>query len=259
MKPWLMDGSRFADDNRLVTTPRNQQDPVQRIKPILTLAGQPTLLNSPLQAGGSSVPVGRGATTSHVFFTFLLCIVITALPVATHFVSPGLAIACQFLLVTGCVLYLTPLAPLVVVFSLLFQNLFVSLFSSFLTGQDDYNFVRGYNFLTMMITWIWLFGHYAIHWREQSRSLNRLMLFGIIGFVFIGIYLLLGMAKNPAGAVIYLRNVITPLVMFQIFLLTSNRTYQPILPFFIVTTVLVTVLVIGWAMSKCWIGCFGWI
>lgn len=179
---------------------------------------------------------------SHVCFTFLLCLAITAVPVATHFVSPVLAIVCQFFLVSGCVLYLTPLAPLAVVFALIFQNLFVSLFSGYLVDGNDYNFVRGYNFLTMMITWIWLFGYYALHWREKPVELNRIMLVCLAGFVLIGLYLLLGMAKNPTGAIIYLRNVITPLILFQIFLLTSQRMFQPLVPFFVTLAVLVIML-----------------
>ena len=179
---------------------------------------------------------------SHVLFSFLLCTVITVAPVAAHFVSPVLAIACQFLLVTGTVLFAAPMAPLVVVFSLIFQNMFVSIFSDFLVDQQDYNFVRGYNFLTIMILWLWLFGKYSLNWRSMSRDVNRIMLVVVIGFALIGFYLLLGMTKNPAGAIIYLRNVLTPLVIFQIFFLTSLRNRQPLLPFFTALTLVVIVL-----------------
>lgn len=191
---------------------------------------------------GSVDNLSAAARVSHVFFTFLLCLAITIVPVATHFVSPGLAIAFQFVLVSGCVLYLTPLVPLVVVFALVFQNLFVSLFSGYLVDGNDYNFVRGYNFLTMMISWLWLFGHYTVHWRDKPAELNRIMLVCLGGFVLIGLYLLVGMAKNPTGAIIYLRNVITPLILFQIFLLTSQRLFQPILPFFVALTALIILL-----------------
>ena len=188
------------------------------------------------RAGASKSPA---ATVAHVLFTLILCLAMTALPLAAHFVSPLLAIACQFLLATGLVLYLTPMAPLVVVFAILFQNLFVSLLSGYLTGQDDYNFVRGYNFLTMMIVWLWLFGHYAINWRRFSSAANRVMLAGLIAFALIGFYLLLGMAKNPTGAIIYLRNIITPMVLFQIFFLTALRSHQPMVPFFVAVTLIV--------------------
>ncbi|WP_146006418.1 hypothetical protein [Cohaesibacter celericrescens] len=156
--------------------------------------------------------------------------------------SPALAIACHFLLVSGTALFLTPMAPLVVVFSLIFQNMFVSIFSDFLVDQNDYNFVRGYNFLTMMILWLWLFGQYGLNWRSYGRTVNRIMGAGLIGFGLIGVYFLLGMAKNPSGAIIYLRNIISPLVIFQIFFLTSLRSRQPLTPFFVTITILVIIL-----------------
>ncbi len=179
---------------------------------------------------------------SHVFFAFMICLAITILPIAAHFVSPVLAIACQFLLATGVALFSATLAPLIVVFSLVFQNMFVSIFADFITGPEDYNFVRGYNFLTMMIMWIWMFGQYALNWRSFSRPVNRIMLVCLFGFALIGLYLLIGMAKNPAGAIIYLRNVISPLIIFQIFFLTALRSDQPLMPFFTSLSVIIIVL-----------------
>ncbi|SNY90878.1 hypothetical protein SAMN04515647_1055 [Cohaesibacter sp. ES.047] len=184
----------------------------------------------------------HAATVSHVFFTLLLCLAITVIPISAHFVSPILAIFCQFLLATGVALFFPAMAPMIVVFSLVFQNMFVSIFSGYIAGLEDYNFVRGYNFLTMMILWIWIFGTYALNWRQYGRPVNRIMLVCLFGFALIGLYLLVGMAKNPAGAIIYLRNVISPLIIFQIFLLSALRYDQPMLPFFTGLSVIILVL-----------------
>ena len=193
-----------------------------------------------VQAGAS----GRLAMmASHVLFSVLLCLVVTVLPIAAHFVSPVVAIASQVLLVSGIAIFFPTVAPQIVIFSLLFQNMFASMFSGFMAGEAEYNFVRGYNFLSTMILWIWIFGQYALNWRSHDQRTNRIMGVCMIGFFLIGFYLLLGMTKSPTGAIIYLRNIISPLVIFQIFFLTALRSRQPLLPFF--TTVTVIVIVLG--------------
>ena len=159
----------------------------------------------------------------YTVLVFVLAIVVTALPVATHFVSMPLAIVTQIALASMVAVYLTPAAPFVVLFTLIFQNFFVSLFSDFLTTANDYNFVRGYNFLTMIIVWLWLFGRYALTWRDHDREINRIMGVGFLAFCLIGFYLIIGMAKNPTGAVIYLRNIIAPFALFQTFFLVSLK------------------------------------
>ncbi len=173
---------------------------------------------------------------------YILCITLTVVPLVLHFVSPILAIASQVLLTTGVALFFTPYAPLVVVFSLLFQNLFISMLSGYLVTKNDYNFVRGYNFFTIVILWLWLFGHYVMNWRSMGRQINRIMLVCLIGFGLIGVYFMLGMAKNPAAAIVYLRNIITPLLIFQIFFLATLKRQVPMVPFFTILSVIVIVM-----------------
>ena len=136
------------------------------------------------QTDDASAIAGRelGTRVAHVAAILLFSFAMTAMPVATHFVSPVLAIVCQFLLTTMMVLYFTSVVPMAVFVALLFQNFFVSLFSGFLTTSEDYNFVRGYNFLTMMISWLWLYGHYALNWRKFDRQSNRIMTAGLVVF-----------------------------------------------------------------------------
>ncbi|WP_319412892.1 hypothetical protein [uncultured Cohaesibacter sp.] len=191
---------------------------------------------------------GQGSTDETALGTFehliifLLCLILTVLPLVLHFVSPLLAVAAQFVVASGVVIFFTPYAPLVVVFSLLFQNFFISIFSGYLLTKEDYNFVRGYNFYTTAVFWLWLFGQYALCWRDCGRLVNRIMLVCLIGFALIGFYFLLGMAKSPAGAIVYLRNIITPLLVFQIFFLATLKRPIPLLPFFTILTVVVIIL-----------------
>ena len=209
------------------------------------MAGQQTgqMWNpAPLAAANADQVLGVNRRVAHVFLVFLLSIFVTIFPIATHFVSPMLAIGCQFLLVSLMTVYFTPAVPFVILFTLLFQNSCVSIFSDFLTTKDDYNFVRGYNFLTMMIAWLWLYGHYVMNWQRHDRQTNRIMTAGFIAFVVIGLYLVLGMAKNPTGAIIYLRNVITPMVLFQICFLVSQRFSLRAQDFFFSLTIVIVVL-----------------
>ena len=173
---------------------------------------------------------------------FLLCLALTLIPLVLNFASPILAIVTQLVLATGVALFFTPYAPLVVVFSLIFQNLFVSMLSGYLLTKDDYVFIRGYNFFTTVVLWLWLFGHYALNWRSFSSQVNKLMLICLVGFAMIGFYFLLGMTKSPSGAVVYLRNIITPLLIFQIFFLATLRRQIPMVPFFTILSVVVIVM-----------------
>ena len=173
---------------------------------------------------------------------FLLCLTLTVVPLVLHFVNPLLAVATQLVMASCVVLFFTPYAPLVVVFALLFQNLFISMMSGFLVTKSDYNFVRGYNFFTTAVFWLWLFGHYALNWRSFSRMTNKIMVMGLIGFALIGVYFLLGLTKSPAGAVVYLRNIITPLMVLQIFFLATLKRQIPMVPFFTILTVIVIVM-----------------
>ncbi|MCT4655753.1 MAG: hypothetical protein N4A65_08080 [Cohaesibacter sp.] len=183
-------------------------------------------------------------TTNRLVFTLLACLVVTIFPIAGFLYSPLIAVLGQVLLMSLLAIYFTPVAPKVIFFALVFQNIIISLFSGYVDDADTFNILKGFNFLSMMIGWLWLFGHYAMNWRSHSRQVNRIMGAGLIAFLMIAIYLLLGMAKNPMAAIIYLRNIITPMVMFQIFFLTALRFRQSLLPFFVTVTGFVAMM--GW-------------
>ncbi|WP_316862934.1 hypothetical protein [uncultured Cohaesibacter sp.] len=196
-------------------------------------------LSGPEIGKGAVLRLARGVADQ--VFLFFLCLAFTVVPLVVHSISPILAFASQFVLATGLVFFFSPAAPFVVIFSQIFQNMFVSMLSGYLSSSDDYNIIRGYNFFTAMVFWLWMFGHYGVNWRSYSRSVNRVMLACLVGFCLIGVYFLLGFAKNPIGASIYLRNIITPLVIFQIFLLATLKRELSVVPFF----TWVTVLIIG--------------
>ncbi|HAT85409.1 hypothetical protein [Cohaesibacter gelatinilyticus] len=210
-----------------------------------------TLVNNQMQHAASPYqPVSGHAIerlaiqTSHLSLTLALCLLVTTFPIAAFFISPLIAIIGHLILVSAVTFYFAPALPQIVYFALLFQNIIISIFSGFVSDAESFNILKGFNFLTMMVAWLWLFGSYAMNWRVHSRQVNRIMAVGLIAFAIIGFYLLLGMAKNPMAASIYLRNIITPMVMFQLFFFVALRFNQPLLPFF--TTVTVIVIIAGW-------------
>ena len=231
-------GEIFKSQRQLPRTEKQEAD-------IRLIAAPFSFLPSTLSDRAPADPHVRKDTALGAFehlLVYILCIALTVIPILFHFVSPVLALGSQLVLATGVVLFFTPYAPLVVVFSVLFQNLFVSVFSGFLITKEDYNFVRGYNFFTTVVFWLWLFGHYALNWRSFSRSVNKIMLVCLFGFGLIGLYFLYGMAKSPAGAIVYLRNIIMPLLVFQIFFLATLKRQIPIVPFFTILTVIVIIM-----------------
>ena len=53
---------------------------------------------------------------------------------------------------------------------LLFQNFFVSLAVDFVVSDDDFDVIRGYNFVILSITWLVVTATYLHGWRERNRS-----------------------------------------------------------------------------------------
>jgi hypothetical protein len=193
----------------------------------------------------SAPPIARLALqTSQLTLTFALCLLVTIFPIAAFFITPMLAIAGHIVLISFLTLYFCSIVPQLVFFALLFQNIFISIFSGYVDDAESFNILKGLNFLTLMVVWLWLFGAYAMRWRDYSTQVNRIMMVGLIAFALIGFYLILGMAKHPMAAVIYLRNILTPMVMFQVFFFVALRAEQPLMPFFTLVTILV--IIMGW-------------
>jgi hypothetical protein len=145
----------------------------------------------------------------------------TAAAPLLHALSPILAIAVQALLALSIILVIPGHGPLIAIFILMFQNLFVSLFSSLVTEPSQLEFIKGYNFLSCAVMWLTTFALYLLGQRNRSRSVNRLMLGSTAVLAVVSLYFLIGLVQDGRSAAIYLRNIVLPVFLFQFALLTA--------------------------------------
>lgn len=156
-----------------------------------------------------------------VAFTLGLGIAAVAFASLLHTVSPVVAVVVQALIACSIVVVAPAYAPPIAIFVLFFQNLFVSLMSPVIGDPSQLEFIKGYNFLICAVMWLTAVVVYAFRWREVPDSVNKLMLAGMGVLAVVGVYFLLGFMQDKLAATIYLRNVVFPLFLFQLSLLTA--------------------------------------
>lgn len=150
-----------------------------------------------------------------------------------HVFSPFLAIGVETLIGLAIVLAAPAYAPSIAIFVLLFQNLFVSLFSSYLSSPSELEFVKGYNFLLCAVMWLGTLALYLLRQRNHSAEVNRIMWWSIAALATVMLYFAIGFLQNPLAASIYLRNIVLPLFLFQLALLTTATFEVRVTPFLV--------------------------
>jgi hypothetical protein len=138
-----------------------------------------------------------------------------------HALSPAVAIGALALVACAIVAAAPGYAPAIAIFVLLFQNLFVSILSPFIADPSALEFIKGYNFLDCSVMWLATLALYVARRRNNSPEVNRLMIAstGVLGVVML--YFVIGFVENGLAATIYLRNIVLPLFLFQLALLTA--------------------------------------
>ena len=156
-----------------------------------------------------------------------ICIAVASIAFAPmlHVVSPILAIAVESLIGVAIVLTFPGYAPAIAIFILFFQNLFVSIQSSFVSSPAELDFIKGYNFLVCSVMWLGTLTVYMLRQGTHSIELNRIMRWSIFVLATVGLYFAIGLVHDGQAASIYLRNIVLPLFLFQLSLLTAV-TYQ---------------------------------
>lgn len=172
-----------------------------------------------------------------------ICIAIASIGFAPilHMASPILAIAVETLIGIAIVLAVPTLAPAIAIFVLFFQNLFVSLLSPLVTAPSDLDFIKGYNFLACSVMWLGMFALYVLGRRNQSTEVNQIMRWGIVTLTVAALYFAIGFIQNGQAASVYLRNIVLPLFLFQLSLLTA-ATYEIRTTPFLVTLAAILIL-----------------
>jgi hypothetical protein len=173
-----------------------------------------------------------------VALTIVLAVASIAFAPLLHALSPLLAISAQTLVACAIIAAAPAYAPPIAIFILLFQTLFVSMLSPYIASPSELEFIKGYNFLNCAVMWLATFALYALKRRSRSPEVNRLMIGSTLVLGVVTLYFLAGVLENGLAASIYLRNIVLPLFLFQLALLTA-ATYEAR-----VTPTLVTIAVL---------------
>jgi hypothetical protein len=170
-------------------------------------------------------PAAAHASSSVLFTTatIALAIVATGVPVVAHLSGQPVGIAMGFALALFVAAFATPMLPVILVFSYLFQNVFVALVSPEIVDLADFKTIRGYNFLLTATAWTVVVFQYWINRETFDRRLRALLNVSFLGLGLVGLYFMIGLMSNPTNAAIYLRNLATPLMLFDIFAVVAAR------------------------------------
>jgi len=153
--------------------------------------------------------------------TIVLAIASIAFAPLLHGISPILAIAVLTLIACAIVVAAPSYAPAIAIFVLLFQNLFVSILSPVIADPSALDFIKGYNFLACSVMWLLTSLLYVVGRRDHSAPVNRIMVTSACVFGVVALYFVIGFLQNGMAAAIYLRNIVLPLFLFQLSLLTA--------------------------------------
>jgi hypothetical protein len=163
---------------------------------------------------------------ANAVLTVVVAACITALPIFAHLLHPGLGILSAVLLAGFCAWRMPQVAIVAIVFALLFQNTFVALVIDYVVSDDDFDIIRGYNFVTIAVTWLVVTTTFLAGWRQRDTRIDPFVKVLVALFAILGVYFLLGFALYGMAAIVYLRNIVTPLLLFQVCMLAFLR--QPI-------------------------------
>lgn len=189
----------MANDARTLTAPSR---PFAGVRPAIS-------------SGGSGTP-----GTAH---TLVLALIATAVPVLLHFAAPALAIGACVLLGLLIANFAAPATIVVLIFAYLFQNLIVALVSPAIESMEQFNQIRAYNFILTAAIWFSLAFSYWTSRVDFSRRFQVIIDGTTAALCLIGVYFILGAVSNPTAAMVYVRNIAAPLMLFQIFAIVAYR------------------------------------
>ena len=155
-----------------------------------------------------------------------------------HVASPILAISVETLIACAIAVVAPAYAPSIAIFILFFQNLFVSILSPYIADPSQLEFIKGYNFLSCSVMWLTTLALYGLRLKNYPVEVHRLMACGMLALGMVGVYFLIGFGQDPVAASVYLRNIVLPLFLFQLSLLTAATYEVRITPFFVAVAVI---------------------
>ena len=165
----------------------------------------------------------HAAWTPGPLATLGLAVVVTGMPVVLHLAGQGFGIATALLLASVVAVFAAPAVPVVLLFSCLFQNLFVAFVSPAVATLDQLNMMRGYNFIVTAVMWVIAVTPYWTARARFDRKMRAVMDATTVALLVVAVYFILGLMAHGGGALVYLRNIVSPILMFQIFALIAYR------------------------------------
>jgi hypothetical protein len=190
------------------------------------------------------VPITGERTTAPIHDVSLTIAVATgsiAFVPLLHVASPILAISVETMVACAIAVAAPAYASSIAIFILFFQNLFVSILSPYIADPSQLEFIKGYNFLSCSVMWLATLALYWFRRKDYSIEVNRLMSWGIFTLGVVGVYFVIGFVQNGLAASIYLRNIVLPLFLFQLSLLTAATYEVRVTPFFVAIAVILIV------------------
>ncbi|TGN84355.1 hypothetical protein EOW77_0023220 [Bradyrhizobium yuanmingense] len=187
---------------------------------------------------GQSVPAASPLAWRELAATFCIAIAAIGSAPVLHLANPALAITIEVLIGIAIVVAVPTSAPAVAIFVLFFQNLFVSILSPLVPLPSDLDFIKGYNFLLCSVMWLATFALYVLGRRSQSREINQIMRWGVVTLAVVSLYFAIGFVQDGQPAAVYLRNIVLPLFLFQLSLLTAATFEVRITPFLVALAVI---------------------
>lgn len=167
---------------------------------------------------------------------FTLAIVLTALPIGLHLISPKLAFLFTFGSAFAIALIWPRAIPVVIFVTFCFQSTFVSMASPQVQVIADLEPMKIYSLLSAVTFWLVLFCNYLNNHRSYSPFVQRMMKKTIIVMAIITPFFIVGLLFDSRSAIIYMRNISLPLMLFQASLLIAAKNVIAL------RTIIVTVL-----------------
>ncbi len=170
-----------------------------------------------------TTPSAIPSAAATVAANFVVALTATALPLTAQLVSPLIGLPIAVVLAFTVANHLPRFVPGVVIFAAMFQNTIVSILTPWIADADGFNFIRGYTFLVTVVMWLVLVGAFLARPDDHGPLARRLVRQGIVVLVVIGVYAVIGLARNGSAAIVYTRNIVTPVLLLHLMLLTSGR------------------------------------
>jgi hypothetical protein len=155
--------------------------------------------------------------------TLAIAACITAMPVILHLAGQAIGIIVCVILAVLVGVFAAPALPITLISSYLFQNLVIALISPTIDSMEQFNTIRAYNFVFTVVAWATVAAPYWLGRTNYDRRFRSIIDVTTVALVVVGAYFVIGLASNPSGAVAYLRNIATPILMFHVFACVAYR------------------------------------